>query len=792
MSVEEILQPRTCTYRMRLVVCIGRLSLNFMHIASWISFCRKWLPLFIIKTSIYLASNLILLAGLQFHLNIALLDLEQMSSLASTLNGFKASWSDNQSSDELASSKWCERCNTIARWVVPDSVSATFDQHELRLVTELGSFDQIYLSSDCPFCFILKAMAQRNEHGFAECRRTYPTSASQYGLYACRSQDTFLSSFGQSKGTNVFVVLSHAIFRYYISQRILSDVMNDIGALFASTHVDRYHSKQLQVREMDSWMINLDVISDWIKECQSKHVSDCSVMKTAEWCPGCPTRLIRCSDKRIVQARGTETYAALSYVWGPPVNPEKTYPSGSILVNIPCTIADSITLASALGFNYIWIDRYCIDKINEDEVHNQISNMHGIYRCAHLTIIAAAGLGPSRGLPGINRQRSQQLFATNDDYAFFLTPPHPKTSIQQSYWATRAWTYQEGICSARRLVFTEDQVYFECRTMRCCESLESNGSDLTKKSTYISFRYNNEDERNACFPRNVVGQHGFVDMMERIAEYTRRHLTYQNDIIKALLGVFGEFERLPDPIYHVWGVPISRIKTDRNGSFHSSSRFSAEEGFVRGLCWQLSRPRRRRPGFPSWSWTGWVGEVLPYNNLYKYFGRFDNVAVWLETNTLSFDRFPSLEIPNAQLKNILQTAGRSLYLEGIIVKVTLHKEPGSPFDRPKYWAVIAELQDGLTIYAQVSLCADLLYLDGSSVEGILMGSSPLFTNGQEYLDGYPVMLFQRKGDYAERIGSFAFQPSLMDESKVGERESEVWEYLKLKYATCKTERIQFQ
>ncbi len=39
------------------------------------------------------------------------------------------------------------------------------------------------------------------------------------------------------------------------------------------------------------------------------------------------------------------------------------------------------------------------------------------------------------------------------------------------YLATRGWTYQEGVLSNRRLVFTEEQVYWECRGMAVCETV---------------------------------------------------------------------------------------------------------------------------------------------------------------------------------------------------------------------------------------------------------------------------------------------------------------------------------
>ncbi|KAI4178778.1 MAG: hypothetical protein L6R41_008211, partial [Letrouitia leprolyta] len=48
----------------------------------------------------------------------------------------------------------------------------------------------------------------------------------------------------------------------------------------------------------------------------------------------------------------------------------------------------------------------------------------------------------------------------------------PRITIRRSDWATRGWTYQEGVLSHRRLVFTEQQMYWECNGMANNESLD--------------------------------------------------------------------------------------------------------------------------------------------------------------------------------------------------------------------------------------------------------------------------------------------------------------------------------
>src|SRR5205814_2379316 len=105
-----------------------------------------------------------------------------------------------------------------------------------------------------------------------------------------------------------------------------------------------------------------------------------------------------------------------------------------------------------------------------------------VYKNAMLTIVAVAGEGPNHGLPGVGcRLRISQPFEEIGSIQFVSTLPHPVNVIQASNWMTRAWTYQEAIFSPRRLFFTDQQVYFECDSMCCWESLDTCPSSLQRR-----------------------------------------------------------------------------------------------------------------------------------------------------------------------------------------------------------------------------------------------------------------------------------------------------------------------
>jgi hypothetical protein len=67
---------------------------------------------------------------------------------------------------------------------------------------------------------------------------------------------------------------------------------------------------------------------------------------------------------------------------------------------LPKTIADGIQVVLALGLKYLWVDKYCINQFDSEELHTQISAMDIIYESASFTIIAGEGTATS-GLPGV-------------------------------------------------------------------------------------------------------------------------------------------------------------------------------------------------------------------------------------------------------------------------------------------------------------------------------------------------------------------------------------------------------
>ena len=122
----------------------------------------------------------------------------------------------------------------------------------------------------------------------------------------------------------------------------------------------------------------------------------------------------------------------MSYRWG-----QKDHGGSfneALPADIPLTIEDAITVTQLLGFEYLWVDRYCINQGNEEEMVQQCSRMDVIYSGAEITIIAAAGQDPSFGLPGVSRRprKFQQIRGRVGRYTLFSTMENPILYIENS------------------------------------------------------------------------------------------------------------------------------------------------------------------------------------------------------------------------------------------------------------------------------------------------------------------------------------------------------------------------
>lgn len=382
------------------------------------------------------------------------------------------------------------------------------------------------------------------------------------------------------------------------------------GSEFPGLTRERAAGGGLLARRIIPHHVNYDIIGEWLSLCRSGHVhcdgygDDADVVTI----PG--FQVIDCTTSKIASAvdllassgePGRVDYVTLSYVWGQageagfnePVMREYglTLPD-----DLPLVISDAIEVVKRLGYRYLWIDRYCIPQNDSAVKHIQIKKMDRIYSCSILTIIAAAGDGPEYGLPGVSsRHRTEQLSVQVTEEISLLFYKKPSALVAASKWNTRGWTYQEGLLSRRRLVFTDEMVYFQCYEMHGDEVLSlplssrfssSSGNDQDDQFDdfdHVSFE-DEETDFGCIFPRRIADWSNPMTAWNRIAQFAQRQLAFEDDTLDAISGIFERYlsfstlKTTEDRVSFFCGLPITPFFAST--SFQRSSANNANNHFI--------------------------------------------------------------------------------------------------------------------------------------------------------------------------------------------------------------------
>jgi hypothetical protein len=356
-------------------------------------------------------------------------------------------------------------------------------------------------------------------------------------------------------------------------------------------------------RRITSMQVDFNLLKSWITRCERDHqpikthklVANAALLYLKGW----KLRLIDV-EEMCVKVVGHDTrYVALSYVWGGvsqlqllTANYEILGTKGSLRLPeyrnlVPRTILDAIDVVAGLAERYIWVDSLCIIQDGR-ELRDQIRNMNSIYSNAAWTLIAASGNSSCALLPRIDKTNGQPADKQYPEQIHGNTLgvclPTISVALRKSPWSTRAWTFQESVLSHRQLIFTEDQMYFTC----------CHGNTFTEDMMFeVLDVLANARERHGHIS-GLKPRTNFEVYAGAIEEYTRRNITYSEDILKAFTGVLSALESSFRSTY-LFGLPKTELD--------------------QALLWFPVQTHRRRESskgeilFPSWAWAGWVGGV---------------------------------------------------------------------------------------------------------------------------------------------------------------------------------------
>ena len=331
-------------------------------------------------------------------------------------------------------------------------------------------------------------------------------------------------------------------------------------------------------------------------------------------------------------------YVALSYVWGGATSlglsdvELLSQPDGlskaSVTSPICQTVSDAIELTRNIGEDYLWVDSLCIQQNDSSDKLAQIRAMHQIYGNATLTIIAAGGDDANSGLAGVrpSSRDLKQITAKINSKASLAVPISSRGNrMESSKWNTRAWTYQERLLSKRFLVFTPNEVYWHYRTLIRAEDeyLEAEGvydSEMMSVADRLRF-LDPHQPWSADVKANASDLENWIRLLRppsleqyfwTVQEYTRRELSYQEDILHAFAGIQRvlDIELQSDSWY---GLPLGHLDL--------------------ALLWRPVQVLQRRTQksdstgsheeLPTWSWAGWIGPIEHWTQFPVSYSQFD-------------------------------------------------------------------------------------------------------------------------------------------------------------------------
>ena len=331
-----------------------------------------------------------------------------------------------------------------------------------------------------------------------------------------------------------------------------------------------------------------------------------------------PTRLIDVLDPARPFLRTTSDapavlpgvkYIALSYAWGEGERVVTTkenikshgqrIPTG----NLPRTFADAFEATRRLGYQYIWVDAFCIAQNDKDDLSSELPHMGDIYRFAVFTIFAESAANAGAGLfqirdPYLYRPCTLDIKITTEHGTTAETLTLTTKCTGPNYLKPRGWILQEEILTSKSLVFGK-QLAWKC-TMG--EASETRPCPQPRRSALVEGQTTGEDKLRLWLyapdkMRNAQRRSWFrwnhYDAWYRMLEaYSSRELSFDSDRLPALSGLAGLFQ-------------------GAHGSTYAAGLW--REDLQIGLAWYVTsndrRPAKKHRGqVPSWSWAS-VGMV---------------------------------------------------------------------------------------------------------------------------------------------------------------------------------------
>jgi hypothetical protein len=381
------------------------------------------------------------------------------------------------------------------------------------------------------------------------------------------------------------------------------------------TFSGRKDSRYIYARQV-SPAVDIGLVRKWMAYCATHHTEICET-RFVNLQARKDIRLIDVQQRQLVMGDLGFNYMALSYVWGPNTKPILTKstlgqllcPGGLAKEDIPLTIWDVMELVADLGERYLWVDSVCIIQDDLVDKQRELPMMGEIYNHAMLVIVAAVDNAHS-GLPGRGEHKRQWSRPTENIQGLHFTTGQPELhyKLDTAIWNTRGWTFQEAQLARRALVFTEYQVYWNCRQEAWCEDRFTEFLDVR----HIPFSHNSLFSLSKAAIGNEIfeGPHSIIcplwEYCQKVQAFSMRSLSNRDDTLWSFFGILKSL--IPKfPKGYIWGMPKDYLdaallwETDCSCEHRKPLVIPTEKGE-----WQELET-------PSWCWLS-KGSKVWYNS----------------------------------------------------------------------------------------------------------------------------------------------------------------------------------
>jgi hypothetical protein len=305
---------------------------------------------------------------------------------------------------------------------------------------------------------------------------------------------------------------------------------------------------------------------------------------------------------------------ALSYVWGKGTKGVLTkstianyFREGSLTKNtLPRIIVDTMEVVAQLGERFLWVDTACIIQDDMQDKQRQLPIMDDIYGHATLTIIAAV-TNAKMHLPRWSSNQSRYTTSVPmskrppvellDGVEYSTSGLNLHATLRDTVWNTRGWTFQEGMLARRALIFTQNQVFWNCPEESWCEGQHTEYKSWRHLPTEANslLAMFQSDNMKSCRGPGLEFLCALGVYIHKVEQYTMREFHDDSDVFWAFIGILkGLKNQFPNG--YIWGLPYDYL--DAALLWNTCCINECSEGHIvpdeAGVLYLLP--------MPSWTW----------------------------------------------------------------------------------------------------------------------------------------------------------------------------------------------